>query len=109
MAKFTGLEKLTYGELVDLKDRIEEAMEARKIEEARAVKAAIEAMAAEAGFTVDELMGGGGRRKRKVSAAPEVRYRNPKDPSQTWTGRGRRPSWLLEAMDKGVALEKFAV
>jgi len=109
MAKFTGLEKLTYGELVDLKDRIEEAMEARKIEEARAVKAAIEAMAAEAGFTVDELMGGGGRRKRKVSAAPEVRYRNPKDPSQTWTGRGRRPSWLLEAMDNGVALEKFAV
>lgn len=25
----------------------------------------------------------------------------------TWTGRGRRPTWLVEAMDAGAALEDF--
>ncbi|MCK5549998.1 MAG: H-NS histone family protein, partial [Hyphomicrobiaceae bacterium] len=48
-----------------------------------------------------------GRGKGK-SVAPK--YANPDDPSQTWTGRGRRPRWLVAKMRKrGANLKQFAL
>jgi hypothetical protein len=44
--------------------------------------------------------------KRTASGA---KYRNPKDTSQTWTGRGRKPNWLVEALGQGAKLESFEV
>ena len=37
----------------------------------------------------------GGRGGKRGKGAPK--YRNPKDPSQTWTGHGRRPLWRAKA------------
>ena len=38
-----------------------------------------------------------------------AKYRNPKDPSQTWAGRGRQPLWLVDALKKGQKIENFLV
>jgi DNA-binding protein H-NS len=38
-----------------------------------------------------------------------VKYRNPADESQTWTGKGRKPGWLVEAIASDKTLEEFAV
>jgi len=38
-----------------------------------------------------------------------VKYRNPKDKSQTWTGRGRMKTWLALALKDGKKLSDFAV
>jgi hypothetical protein len=32
------------------------------------------------------------------------RYRNPNNPSQTWSGRGAEPRWVLEALSLGLSL-----
>jgi len=32
-------------------------------------------------------------------------FRNPTDPSQTWTGRGRRPFWYVKAVKNGTKPE----
>ena len=42
------------------------------------------------------------------SAGEEPRYANPQDPGQTWSGRGRRPGWIQEALASGKSLEDFA-
>ena len=39
------------------------------------------------------------------SGASDAKYRNPDDPSQTWSGRGRRPRWLTEALEAGRKLD----
>lgn len=39
----------------------------------------------------------------------EPKYRNPNDPSQTWSGRGRTPKWLLEADKKPGGRAKLAI
>lgn len=31
------------------------------------------------------------------------KYRDPKDPSNTWSGRGRMPNWLASALKNGKA------
>lgn len=38
-----------------------------------------------------------------------VKYRNPDNPEQTWTGRGKKPTWLNQAMREGYELSDFKV
>ena len=37
------------------------------------------------------------------------KYRNPADRTQTWTGRGRQPAWVQDALRKGKTLEQLAI
>ena len=87
------LEKMSLKELTTLQIRISQAIGEKRIEERSDVKAKLEEMARASGFTTAELFGG--RRGKGGKVAPK--YRNPKDPSQTWTGRGRRPLWIVQA------------
>jgi DNA-binding protein H-NS len=98
------LESMSYQELVSLLARVE-SMIATKREHLRlAVRKEIEAMAEAEGFRVDELFSL--RAAKKPRAAAGIKYRHPKDASLTWTGRGRRPKWLLGA---GGNIERFRV
>ena len=35
------------------------------------------------------------------------RYRNPRNPVETWLGRGRRPAWIEVALANGWTLEEL--
>lgn len=65
------------------------------------VKKKLAKMARDEGYTIEELFGG--RRARKSTAGTKVppKYRNPADPKQTWSGRGKRPRWFVDALGKG--------
>jgi DNA-binding protein H-NS len=106
MAKINGIEKATYRELVEARDTINEALAKRKEDERAEVKRMMAELANESGFEIAELFGGKRGGKRAASGA---KYRNPKDSSQTWTGRGRKPNWLVEAVNQGAKLESFEV
>ena len=64
-------------------------------------------MAAASGFSVGEIVGVGMMRKTRRTVP--IKYRNPKDATQTWTGRGRPPRWLADAMKKGARKESYLV
>jgi DNA-binding protein H-NS len=59
------------------------------------------------------------RRSRKSSKPTEAerrpyppvlpKYRNPEKPSETWTGRGRRPIWIHAQLSLGTHLEDLMV
>jgi DNA-binding protein H-NS len=54
----------------------------------------------EHGLDVRDLFGrGGGKGKGSVAA----KYRDPKNPENTWTGRGRMPRWMAAATKGGKA------
>jgi DNA-binding protein H-NS len=38
-----------------------------------------------------------------------AKYVNPDDPSETWTGRGRKPRWLTAKLQEGARLERFLI
>ena len=38
-----------------------------------------------------------------------AKYANPANPEQTWTGRGRKPNWVIEALDNGKSIEDLAI
>ena len=65
------------------------------------------------GYTLDELFGTPGTRSAKAPATkpgPRAgkklgkvapKYRNPANPKETWTGRGKQPRWMAELTAKG--------
>lgn len=65
----------------------------------------IETMVADAGFKLSDIFGGRGGKGRTVAA----KYVNPDDPSETWTGRGRKPRWLNAKLQEGAKLERFLI
>jgi len=104
MAKINGIEKLSYIELLKLQERVEQAIAEKRAADAQATKEQLRQMAEKAGFDIRELYG-----KRGHKSTGFAKYRNPKDTSQTWTGRGRKPNWLVDAVKKGAKLESFAI
>lgn len=39
-----------------------------------------------------------------INGASKARYRNPDAPSETWTGKGRKPKWVADHLAAGKSL-----
>ncbi|MFO1160426.1 MAG: H-NS histone family protein [Reyranellaceae bacterium] len=52
---------------------------------------------------------GTGRGSALKGKKVKPKYRNPADRSETWTGRGLKPRWMVAAMKSGKKLEDFAI
>lgn len=103
------LDSLTRDELVKLRARIEKAIKTHAERERRRALDAAERAAAEHGFSLAQLTGvATGRAQRGKSALPP-KYRNPENPEQTWSGRGRRPGWVNAQLADGKALSDLAI
>lgn len=107
MARMPNIEKLSYAELIELRSEVDALIVTKQGEEKAALKEKLSELAKEKGFDLAEILGNGkGRRGMKVA----VKYRDPNNPENTWTGRGRMPLWLVEAIKKrGVKRENFEV
>jgi DNA-binding protein H-NS len=102
------LENLSLKELRQLQKDVDTAITEYKDREKRKALAEVEAFARERGLNpadLAELLSG--RKARKTVGSPK--YANPSDSSQTWTGRGRKPGWLIEALASGQSLDSMAI
>ena len=71
------------------------------------IKDRIDRLVEGTGFTVAELYGFPSRgRGRGKSVA---KYATPEDRSETWTGRGRKPNWLVARLKKGAKVDDFSI
>lgn len=67
------------------------------------VRQKIETLLSSSGLTLEDIYPSlrkkaGARKSAAGSVAPK--YRNPADPSQTWSGRGRQPAWFAAAIKR---------
>ena len=93
MARPSAFQVMTFSELSELR-----ANKDRRITEKRAATKAelrkkIADLAKILGLSLDEAFG---RKRGNGSVAPK--YRDPQNPSNTWTGRGRMPGWMTAAL-----------
>lgn len=110
MATKFNLGKLSERELKALKRGVENELKtsrARTIAAAtKELQDAAQKIAKKHGLPVSEVLGKKGK-NRKTPVPPK--YRNPNDPSQTWSGRGRQPGWFREARDKGKSAKSLEI
>lgn len=89
---------------------------------AAAMRAKINQYVKDHGYTIEELYGdlsspASGRSKKPAGRKPAKsagskvapKYRNPANPSETWSGRGRQPRWLAALVEKGKSASDFLI
>lgn len=102
-----NVEKMSLREINDLEMKLARAKSQARDRAKTELKEKIDRLIDGSGFTISELYGASGRgRGRSKSAA---KYANPDNRAETWTGRGRKPNWLIARMKKGAKLEDFAI
>jgi DNA-binding protein H-NS len=86
----------------------------RRAEKRKALKAQISDMVKAEGLSLSELFPQPGKARaqpkgKSQAEAAKVKYRNPDEASQTWTGTGRKPTWIIAALSSGKTLEDLRV
>lgn len=98
-------------ELKGLQFDIEKEIKNRQHLDVKKAREQILEIAQKMGISVEELIakGGSGKSKKSTGAKVNPQYHNPADNSQTWTGRGRQPKWVAEALSKGKSLDDLRI
>lgn len=102
-----NLDDMALADLKKLQKDVEKAIAGFADKQKRAALAAAEAAVKEMGFSLAELVGStkAGRSKSGLPA----KYRHPENPSLTWSGRGRKPGWIHEALTSGKSLDDYLI
>lgn len=99
------LDRMSLRELQEHELKVKKALVMAQDRNRAELRKKIETMVADAGFKMSDIFGGRGGKGRTVAA----KYVNPDDPSETWTGRGRKPRWLNAKIQEGAKIEKFLI
>jgi DNA-binding protein H-NS len=104
------LSKYNLGELKGLQYDIDREIKTRQHQELKKAREQILSIAQSVGLSPEELLAKGRKTpKAGKSSTADSQYRNPGNDRQTWTGRGRQPKWVVDALAKGKKLEELRV
>ena len=97
------ISSLSFQELVESKDKIQAILDEQNEEEKNRLSEVFKELATKSGMSVDDIFKilnqGNKEKKTDKRASPKPKYYNPKDKSQTWSGRGKKPIWVREYLD----------
>jgi len=113
------LNKMSLTELRRLQSKVEAELKRRDDTAKKEALKAMKKIAAEHGVALSDVLaeakpeGTKTKRTRKASPAKgkrvPVKYRNPADATQGWTGRGRKPRWVEAWLGDGKSLDELLV
>ncbi|UOA29926.1 Trans-acting regulatory protein HvrA (plasmid) [Pseudosulfitobacter sp. DSM 107133] len=92
------LEALSLPELKKMQKDIAKAISTCQDRQKAEARAKVEAVARDLGYSLAELFGTETKSSRAPAAA---KYRHPENPALTWSGRGRKPQWFVDALAAG--------
>lgn len=102
-----NLDGMSRKELVDLRSKLDAAIKNAEQRERQEALKAVEKAAAQYGFSFAELSTEA--RKSTKGMKARAKYRNPADPEQTWSGRGRKPQWIHDALHSGADISDLEI
>jgi DNA-binding protein H-NS len=100
------LEALSLGELKKMQKDVAKAISSYEDRQKAEARAKVEALARDLGYSLAELVGTEAKSSRAPAAA---KYRHPEKPTLTWSGRGRKPQWFVEALEAGKTASELAI
>ena len=100
-----NLDNLNVDELRAITENAQQLISQKQHQSLHDAYVQFEKIAKECGSSIREILKAGESLEKKRS----IKYRNTEDNQETWTGRGRKPTWLVEALSAGKNLEDFAI
>jgi len=99
--KQLNLRSLSINDLLSLRDRVTKAISTRIHAERRDLESRLQRLS--------EFGSVPGKRGPRKGTKVAPKYRNPLNPLETWTGRGRQPRWLAAAIKAGKKIADFRI
>jgi DNA-binding protein H-NS len=90
-------------ELWVLRDEIAKVLRAKIIGEKRELERRLALLKGHPSKNVES------RAQRRPYPKVSPKYRNPAKPSETWSGRGKQPKWVIAQLQAGKTLDDLAV
>jgi DNA-binding protein H-NS len=110
--KKANLEAMSVDDLWSLHEEISRILSARITSEKRELEKRLAILtrgrdAIERGDAPQAYSAEGKVRRKYPRVFPK--YRNPQMPSETWSGRGKQPRWLVAAIEAGRKIDDFKI
>ena len=104
------LSGLSIDQLTDLVGKAQSEMASREKKRRKDLRSELERRVAADGYKLGDIFpelgtgATGGRQRRKMP----VKFRNPQNPEETWTGIGRSPKWVQAILaERGIDMAAF--
>ncbi|GHC38974.1 MULTISPECIES: H-NS family nucleoid-associated regulatory protein [Gemmobacter] len=99
-----NLDAFSLSELKQLEKSVAKAIASFEDRRKAEARAKVDELARELGYSFEALAEAATARKRAPAAA---KYRHPENADLTWSGRGRKPRWINEALEAGKSLDSM--
>ena len=106
----TDLSGLNIDQLAELVGKAQAQMASREKQRRKDLRSELERRIAADGYKLGDIFpelptgAVGGRQRRKMP----VKFRNPQNPDETWTGIGRSPKWVQAILtERGIDMAAF--
>ncbi len=95
-------------ELTKARDEIDSLITKKTEEDKQKLLEKFKAEAEKQGFSLDDILGKSDK-SVKPSKSVKPKYRNPDNPSDIWSGRGRKPKWFEACLEAGKTEEDLLI
>jgi DNA-binding protein H-NS len=109
MNKKIDLDVMSVDEMWRLHEKIGQLLSVRLTSEKRELEKRLAQLRRENEMHAAPTEASGVSRERRKYPRVYPKYRNPNEPSETWSGRGKQPRWLVAALKTGHRIEEFMI
>jgi DNA-binding protein H-NS len=109
MNKKIDLDAMSVDEMWRLHEKIGQVLSVRLTSEKRELEKRLAQLRRENEMHSASTEASGVSRERRKYPRVYPKYRNPNEPSETWSGRGKQPRWLVAALKTGHRIEEFMI
>jgi DNA-binding protein H-NS len=97
------LESMALEDLWSLHERLIEVLDRKMESEKRRLQSRLDDLGRRFGGSHKDLP------QRRPYPKVEPKFRNPDDPSETWSGRGKHPRWVVQLLAAGRSLDEIRI
>lgn len=109
----TSLDKASLPDLQETYEFIGQYLEDRREKDMPSAQEQMESMAKKLGYSLEDFLPTPyyQYQKSEPKERPKVppKYMNPDNHEQTWSGRGRKPLWMVEHLEKGALIDDLLI
>lgn len=109
MNKKIDLDAMSVDEMWRLHEKIGQVLSVRLTSEKRELEKRLSQLRRENEMHAVPTEAVGVSRERRKYPRVYPKYRNPNEPTETWSGRGKQPRWLVAALKAGHKIEEFMI
>ena len=103
------IKTLNHNQLNDLISKAQVRQTELRKEKVVKLREKVHALIKAEGYAFEDIFGHGRAKTRRSGGTVAPKYRNPANPAQTWSGRGKRPHWFNDALKAGKKEKELAI